>query len=40
MQFLKEGDGNTKCFHALVQHRRKNFIHKVVNDQGHGFYSQ
>ncbi|WMV32839.1 hypothetical protein MTR67_026224, partial [Solanum verrucosum] len=33
LQWFKEGDGNTKYFHALIRgRRRKLFIHKIIND--------
>ncbi|KAH0647778.1 hypothetical protein KY285_033026 [Solanum tuberosum] len=34
LQWFKEGDGNTKYFHALIRgRRRKLFIHKIFNDK-------
>ncbi|KAG5580314.1 hypothetical protein H5410_050941 [Solanum commersonii] len=34
LQWFREGDGNTKYFHALIRgRRRKLFIHKILNDK-------
>jgi len=33
LQWFKEGDGNSKYFHALIRGRRRRlFIHKILND--------
>ena len=36
LQWFKEGDTNSKCFHYVIRgRRRKLFIHKIVNEKGY-----